>query len=220
MDEMGPTAEKTAKALEALLKEERTFPPPDSFRREANVRDPVVYEQTARDRLAFWESFARELTWFRKWDRVLEWDAPYAKWFVGGRTNLSYNCLDRHVNGPRRNKAAILWEGEPGDERTLTYAQLHREVCRFANALKELGVGQGDRVTLYLPMIPELAVAMLHFLPRRMLVGSLIFLAIWKALLVALYFMHLKFEPRRLIVMVLLPLPLAVILVLYVFQEF
>ncbi len=158
---MGPTAEKTPKALEALLKEERSFPPPDPFRRHASVRDPAVYEQAARDRLAFWESFARELTWFRKWDRVLEWDAPYAKWFVGGRTNLSYNCLDRHVNGPRRNKAAILWEGEPGDERTLTYAQLHREVCRFANALKELGVGQGDRVTLYLPMIPELAVAML-----------------------------------------------------------
>ncbi len=147
--------------LDVLLKEDRLLPPPPGFREKANLRDPAVYEQASRNRLAFWESFARELHWFQTWDRPLEWELPYARWFVGGRTNLSFNCLDRHLSGPRKNKAAIVWEGEPGDERTLTYSQLHREVCRFANGLKELGVGRGDRVTLYLPMVPELAVAML-----------------------------------------------------------
>ncbi len=151
-------AEKT---LEALLKEDRHFPPPQDFRERAVVRDPKVYEQAAQDRLKFWESFAQQLHWFKKWERVLEWNPPLAQWFVGGRTNLSFNCLDRHLTGSRRNKTAILWEGEPGEERTLTYAQLHREVCRFANGLKELGVCRGDRVTLYMPMVPELAIAML-----------------------------------------------------------
>ncbi len=147
--------------LEALLKEERLFNPPESFRRQATLSDERIYEQAAKDRLAFWEGLAQELHWFRKWSQPLEWKLPYAKWFVGGTTNLSFNCLDRHLSGPRRNKAAILWEGEPGEERTLTYAQLHREVCRFANGLKSLGVRRGDRVTLYLPMVPELAIAML-----------------------------------------------------------
>ncbi len=151
----------TEKTLETLLKEERVFAPPKDFQERAILRDPGVYEKAARDRLKFWEGWAEELTWFRRWDRILEWNLPFAKWFVGARTNLSFNCLDRHLAGPRRNKAAILWEGEPGDERTLTYAQLHREVCRFANLLKSLGVGKGDRVTLYMPMIPELPIAML-----------------------------------------------------------
>ena len=148
-------------AIETLLKEERVFSPPEEFRKQANARDPAVYEQAAKEREKFWEGFARELHWFKPWKQVLKWDLPYAQWFVGGTTNLSFNCLDRHLAGSRKDKTAILWEGEPGDERTLTYAQLHREVCRFANGLRALGVRQGDRVTVYLPMVPELAIAML-----------------------------------------------------------
>src|ERR1043166_6232042 len=147
------------KALEALLHETRAFKPSKEFVKNATVRDPKVYK--VRDRLKFWEGFAKELHCFKKWKKVLDWQLPFAKWFVGGQTNMAYNCLDRHLDGPRRNKAAILWEGEPGEERTLTYQQLHREVCRFANALKAQGVRKGDRVTLYMPMIPELAIAML-----------------------------------------------------------
>src|SRR5262249_46036026 len=101
------------------------------------------------------------LHWFRKWKKVLQWNPPFAKWFVGGTLNISYNCLDRHLTGWRKNKAALIWEGEPGESRTLTYQQLHREVCRFANVLKSLGVEKGDRVAIYMPMIPELAIAML-----------------------------------------------------------
>ena len=147
--------------MDILLKEDRVLPPSESFRRAANIQDPGVYEAAARDRLGFWESFARQLHWFRPWDRVLDWKIPDARWFIGGTTNLSFNCLDRHLAGPRCDKAAILWEGEPGEKRTLTYAQLHREVCRFANGLKEMGIRKGDRVTLYMPMVPELAIAML-----------------------------------------------------------
>ena len=149
------------RVLDDLLHEERRFDPPDRFRARANVSDPGVYEAARKDPLKFWEKFAGELHWFKKWDRVLDWELPYAKWFVGGRTNISFNCLDRHLAGPRKDKAAILWEGEPGDQRVLTYAQLHREVCRLANGLVSLGLKRGDRVTLYMPMVPELAVAML-----------------------------------------------------------
>jgi acetyl-CoA synthetase len=148
-------------SIDDLLKEGRSFDPPESFRRQANVSDPGVYDRAAADPQAFWAGFAEELEWFRKWDRVLVWDRPFAQWFVGGKTNLSVNCVDRHLRGPRRTKTAILWEGEPGETRTLTYEQLHREVCRFAGALRSLGVNKGDRVTLYLPMVPELAIAML-----------------------------------------------------------
>jgi acetyl-CoA synthetase len=147
------------KALEALLQENRTFPPSKDFVKKAAVKDAKVYK--VGNRLKFWEGFAKELHWFKKWSKVLDWKLPFAKWFVGGKTNMAYNCVDRHLDGPRRNKAAILWEGEPGEERTLTYQQLHREVCRFANALKAQGVKKGDRVTLYMPMVPELAIAML-----------------------------------------------------------
>ena len=112
-------------------------------------------------RKAFWEGFARELEWSKPWSTVLEWNPPHAKWFVGGKINASVNCLDRHLRTARRNKAAIIWEGEPGDRRTLTYFDLHREVCQFANVLKSLGVTRGDRVAIYLPLIPELAIAML-----------------------------------------------------------
>jgi acetyl-CoA synthetase len=147
--------------IDALLKEERSFPPSPGWRKSANIADPGVYERAAADPESFWAGFARELEWMRPWDEVLRWSAPNAQWFVGGRINASVNCLDRHVRTARRNKAAILWEGEPGDRRTLTYWELHREVNTFANVLKSLGVNRGDRVALYLPLVPELAIAML-----------------------------------------------------------
>jgi acetyl-CoA synthetase len=149
------------KALEALLLEKRRFPPPKAFAKDSQVRSASVYRKADRDFRKFWEDFAKELDWIRPWKKVLEWKPPRAKWFVGGKLNASANCLDRHLGGPRRNKAALVWEGEPGDQRTLTYRDLYIEVCKFANVLKSLGVKKGDRVTLYLPMIPELPVAML-----------------------------------------------------------
>src|ERR1700686_1569516 len=118
--------------FDALLREDRTFPPPAEFRARAHVKDDSVYAEAERDPEAFWARFAGELEWFRKWDRVLDWQPPHAQWFVGGKINASVNCLDRHVRGARRNKAAIIWEGEPGDRRTLTYWDLSREVNRFA----------------------------------------------------------------------------------------
>jgi len=148
--------------IEALLEEGRLFPPPKEFVEQANVNDPQVYEEARRDPEGFWAKWGEELHWFRKWDRVLDDDdPPFFKWFVGGKLNASYNCLDSHLGGGRRNKAALIWEGEPGDVRVYTYQMLHWEVCRFANALKSLGVAKGDVVTLYLPMIPELTIAML-----------------------------------------------------------
>jgi acetyl-CoA synthetase len=147
--------------IDALLSEDRAFAPSDSFRAQANVRDERIYEEAARDPETFWANFARELEWSAPWTRVLDWNPPHAKWFVDGKINASVNCLDRHVRTARRNKAALIWEGEPGDRRTLTYFDLHREVCQFANVLKALGVTRGDRVAIYLPLIPELAIAML-----------------------------------------------------------
>ena len=147
--------------LDVLLTETRRFPPPENFGAGAVVPDRGLYESASADRLAFWESWAEKLDWFERWHTVLEWDPPHAKWFVGGKLNVSHNCLDRHLDGPRRNKAALIWEGEPGDVRVYTYWSLHREVCQFASALKDLGVGKGDRVAIYLPMIPEAAIAML-----------------------------------------------------------
>jgi acetyl-CoA synthetase len=148
-------------ALEALLTEERRFVPPESFRAHANAADPGIYAAAAADPEAFWASWAEQLHWFRRWERVLDWRAPHAQWFVGGQLNATYNCLDRHLAGPRRNQAALIWEGEPGDTRTFTYWDLHREVSRCANVLKQLGIGKGDRVAIYLPMIPEAVIAML-----------------------------------------------------------
>ncbi|HYY96403.1 MAG TPA: acetate--CoA ligase [Pyrinomonadaceae bacterium] len=152
--------------IESVLHEERVFPPPAEFAQRARVKSMDELEALraeARDAPeAFWGRMAEsELHWFRKWDAVLKWEPPHAEWFVGGRINISDNCLDRHLQTWRRNKAAIIWEGEPGDQRTLTYAQLHREVSRFANVLKRAGVERGDRVALYMPLIPELAIAML-----------------------------------------------------------
>jgi acetyl-CoA synthetase len=147
--------------IDVLLREERRFEPPAGFQEHALVKDRAPYEAAASDRESFWEGLARELHWFKPWNRVLEWEAPFAKWFVGGSLNVSYNCLDRHLETWRANKAALIWEGEPGDRKVLTYRQLHREVCLFANALRSLGVQRGDRVAIYMPMVPEAAVAML-----------------------------------------------------------
>ena len=150
-----------SRPIDSLLQEQRRYPPPAEFKARANVSDPDVYRQADEDFEGFWARWAEELQWFRKWDRVLEWNPPDARWFIGGKINASVNCVDRHLTTPRKNKAAIIWEGEPGDTRVLTYQELFRQVNRFANVLKSLGVRKGDRVTLYLPMIPELPVAML-----------------------------------------------------------
>ena len=155
-------ASESGSTIEALLEEQRLFASPDEFAKNAYVNDDAVFSQAAADPEAFWASIAEELHWFKKWDQVLdESDPPFFKWFVGGKLNITYNCLDRHLNSWRRNKAAIIWEGEPGDQVVLTYYDLWREVSKFANALKGLGVKRGDRVTLYMGMVPELAIAML-----------------------------------------------------------
>ncbi len=154
--------------IESLLKETRVFKPSPEFSRQANWNRKTVAEYRKlgeKNPQRFWARMAKEhVSWFSPWKKVLDWKPPYAKWFVGGKLNVSYNCIDRHLEGPyawRRNKAAIIWEGEPGDTRVLTFGQLHREVCKFANVLKSLGVSKGDRVALYMPMVPELAIAML-----------------------------------------------------------
>jgi acetyl-CoA synthetase len=154
-------ADPQSAQFEDLLREDRSFPPPEGFRAHAVVQDESIYAEAARDPEAFWARFARELEWSRPWDTVLDWQPPHAKWFIGGRINVSVNCLDRHVRSHRRNKAALMWEGEVGDRRTFTYFDLYRDVSAFANVLKSLGVGKGDRVSIYLPLIPELAIAML-----------------------------------------------------------
>ena len=152
-------------AIESVLTEDRVFPPAAEFAANAHIKSFEEYEslyaEAAADVPAFWAKQAESLDWFKKWDTVLEWNEPFAKWFVGGKINISHNCLDRHLTTWRKNKAAFIWEGEPGEQRTLTYLQLHREVCRFANVMKKLGVASGDRVALYMPLVPELAIAML-----------------------------------------------------------
>jgi acetyl-CoA synthetase len=148
-------------AIEALLAEDRTFPPPADFAKHAVVSDNSLYDEAAKDRDAFWERQAEALDWFDRWHTVCEWDLPFAKWFIGGTLNVSYNALDRHVAAGKGDKVAIHWEGEPGDKRTITYADLLSDVEKFANVLKNLGVKRGDRVNIYMPMIPELPVAML-----------------------------------------------------------
>ena len=153
-------------AIESVLQENRLFPPSAEFSQNATIKSFEEYQQlyakAKADPQAFWAQLAeKELHWFEKWSEVLDWQPPFAKWFVNGKINICYNCIDRHLTTWRRNKAAIIWEGEPGDSRTITYEQLHREVCQFANALKELGVKKGDVVGIYLPMIPEAAIAML-----------------------------------------------------------
>ncbi len=152
--------------IESILHEKRLFQPPAEFSEKAQIKSleeyQALYDKAKADPQAFWAELAtQELDWFQKWDAVLDWQPPFAKWFVNGKINISYNCLDRHLTTWRKNKAALIWEGEPGDSRTLTYAQLHREVCQMANVIKQLGVQKGDRVGIYMPMIPEAAIAML-----------------------------------------------------------
>ncbi len=147
--------------FDSLLHEKRKFPPRTDFVEDAHVSSEEVYDEAEEDWQAWWAGWAEELDWFEPWHTVHEWDAPHAKWFVGGKLNVSHNCLDRHLDGPRRDKTALIWEGEDGERRTYTYAELHAEVCRFANGLKSLGIEKGDRVAIYLPMIPEAAISML-----------------------------------------------------------
>ena len=151
--------------LDSTLREFRVFPPPPAFSARAHIKSleeyETLYKQSIADPEAFWAGVANDLHWFKRWDKVLEWNLPHAKWFVGGKLNLCYNCVDRHALGPRAAKTALIWEGEPGEIRRLTYAELHVEVQRFANALKSLGIKKGDRVAVYMGMTPELAIALL-----------------------------------------------------------
>ncbi len=153
--------DKPTDGFDALLTEDRTFDPPEAFAKNANMNDPDIYAKADADPEAFWAGIAGELEWSRPWDTILDWRPPDAKWFIGGKINASVNCVDRHALGGRRDKRAIVWEGEPGDQKTLTYGELHAEVQKCANVLKRLGVGHGDRVAVYLPMIPELPIVML-----------------------------------------------------------
>jgi len=150
-----------SETIQTLLQESRTFPPSPDFIAQANVNDPKIYENAAADPEAFWAEWAKKLEWFEPWHTVCEFTPPNAKWFLGGKLNAAYNCVDRHALGARRDKTAIIWEGEPGDCRRITYGELKDEVSRLANALKALGVTKGDRVSVYLPMVPELAFTML-----------------------------------------------------------
>jgi acetyl-CoA synthetase len=151
--------------IESSLQEQRVFAPSREFSLRAHIKDVAEYEaihrRAAEDPERFWSDIASELHWFSKWDKVLDWDLPFAKWFVGGKTNVSYNCIDRHLATPRKNKVAVLWEGERGEVRALTYQMLHRDVCRFANVLKSLGLQKGDRATIYMGVVPEAVIAML-----------------------------------------------------------
>jgi acetyl-CoA synthetase len=161
----GTPGAASAGQLDSVMQEERRFAPPAEFAAKARIKSLAEYERMWNEAAAniekFWGDLAGELHWFAPYSKVLEWNEPFARWFVGGKTNVSYNCLDSHLGTPRAKKTAILWEGEPGDQRTLTYEQLHREVCKFASALKRLGLQAGDRVSIYMPMTPELAIAML-----------------------------------------------------------
>jgi len=159
-------AENTSGQIDTVMQESRLFPPTPEFCAQARIGSFEAYEkmyaEAKADPVAFWSKFAKEeLHWFKPFQKGMEWKEPDVQWFVGGQTNVSYNCLDIHLNGPRRNKAAFIWEGEPGDVRTYTYQQLHYEVCKFANVLKNLGIKKGDVVSIYMPMVPELPIAML-----------------------------------------------------------
>jgi acetyl-CoA synthetase len=147
--------------VKTLLEEKRVFYPSAEFKKKAVVRNDSLYKEAGQNREAFWAKYADQLVWFKKWDKVLEWNLPFAKWFVGGKLNASYNCLDRHIKSGKGTKTALLWEGERGEKRTLTYADVFKEVNKLANAIKTLGVRKGDRVAIYMPMIPEAAFAML-----------------------------------------------------------
>jgi acetyl-CoA synthetase len=160
-----PDATNHQPNIDSTLDEQRRFECPAEFARNAHLKSlaeyEALYKESIQDPEKFWGRAAEELHWFKKWDKVLEWKTPWAKWFVGGQLNLSYNCLDRHVLTTRKNKAALIWESEPGEVRTYTYQQLWKEVQKFANVLKSLGIRKGDRVAIYMGMTPELPIAML-----------------------------------------------------------
>src|SRR5260370_1194638 len=156
-----PGEPTTAGPIDALPRGDRRYPPSAEFKAQANWNDPSIYQRADADPEAFWAEQAKAIDWFKPWDKVLEWDVPWAKWFVGAEVNASYNCVDRHLQGWRRNTAAIVFEGEPGDTRVLTYRDLYREVNRAPTPFRRLGVNKGDRVAIYLGMIPELPIAML-----------------------------------------------------------
>ncbi len=160
-----PVSTNGLQDIDSTLRENRVFPPPKEFSAKAHIKSleeyEALYKQSIADPEGFWAGAARELHWFKPWDKVLEWDLPWAKWFVGGKLNLCFNCLDRHAQGARADKTALIWEGEPGEVRRLTYAELHAEVQKLANALKGLGIKKGDRVAIYMGMTPELAMALL-----------------------------------------------------------
>ena len=162
--------------IDSTLRENRVFPPPAEFAAKAHIKSleeyEALYKKSIEDPEAFWSGAAEDLHCFKRWDKVLDWNLPWAKWFVGGKINLSYNCVDRHALGARAEKTAIIWEGEPGEIRRLTYAELHVEVQKFANALKGLGIKKGDRVAVYMGMTPELAIALLWELAYSELVFS------------------------------------------------
>ncbi|MGH2555995.1 MAG: acetate--CoA ligase, partial [Actinomycetota bacterium] len=152
---------ETEATIDALLSENRVFEPSEEFRAQALWNDQAIYERASADPEGFWAEQAESLDWVQKWDQVMEWNPPWVRWFLGGKLNASYNCLDRHLEAGGGDKVAYYWEGEPGEERTITYRELYEEVCRFANGLKSLGVKKGDRVAIYLGMVPELPIAML-----------------------------------------------------------
>ncbi len=151
----------SSKTIDTLLIENRKFKPKDSFKKQANVRNADIYKTARKNPVKFWEKMASELVWKKKWEKGLIWKAPDARWFDGGKLNVTESCLDQHITNGNRNKAALIWEGEPGDKRTFTYYDIYRDVNKFANALKSLGVKKGDRVAIYLPMIPEIMISML-----------------------------------------------------------
>jgi len=159
--EVEEMAKDNNKKFDGLFEDSKILKPSAAFAKQANIGDRKIYEKAFKDPERFWAEQAKNLVWFKPWKKVLEWKEPFAEWFVGGKLNVSFNCLDRFIGTPTQNKAAIIWEGEPGDSQTLTYRQLYTEVCKCANVLKKLGVKKGDRVILYMPMIPELPIAML-----------------------------------------------------------
>ncbi len=165
MPESSRKKRATSVDITSVLTENRTFKPSSSFAVSAHIQSfaqyKKIYNASIKNPEKFWAGIAEELDWFKKWKKVCVWKPPFAKWFEGGKLNVAHNCLDRHLDSWRKNKAAIIWEGEPGESKTLTYQQLHREVCRFGNVLKSMGVEKGDRVVLYMPLVPELAIAML-----------------------------------------------------------
>ncbi|OGX43427.1 MAG: acetate--CoA ligase [Omnitrophica WOR_2 bacterium RIFCSPLOWO2_12_FULL_50_9] len=161
MTKQNNTTAVKQETVHVFLKEHRVFRPSEEFRRHALIKDETIYKEAERDREAFWAKWAGQLDWYKKWDKVLEWKLPFAKWFVGGKLNASFNCLDRHIEKGLGRKTAIIWEGEPGEQRILTYEDMYKAVNKLADVLKSLGVKKGDRVAVYMPMIPEIVMAML-----------------------------------------------------------